>query len=289
MRSNWTRSTLLQELRRGKRTSSLRRAAIRRFGSWARALQAAGISASRRPYRAWTPDNIVRRLLQLKRENQSLVGVDVRRTDEAFYKAAQRTFRRPWRKILQQFGLADLQRRRSVTFRWERAPKTAAFRRIESGHASLSDFRIEKKDRARWTACAGSTPWMTLMARPGRLRLALLAPVKRRDTRRAVQLRVLAALQEMIHRWIPRGARSSGRSSIREGRFTFTNASAGLKLQYDTGKERGLRREFLGCASAWVSLVFETMRTADHLGTADLTQVVDLGKKMVRRRTFRQN
>jgi len=117
----WSKKTILDEIKRyhdqgadlsWRHVSTtldppLAAAAIRtqRFGSWANALQAAGIAYDEvRRHRSWTPELVLKELKQLYQAGESLRVSDVAKTRPALVAAARRRFE-SWYDAVDEAGI----------------------------------------------------------------------------------------------------------------------------------------------------------------------------------------
>lgn len=123
----WTRARLIRELRMSaingtilakeiprSRYNSMRALAASRFGSWRKALKAAGLRALH-PMQ-WTKEEVLRQIRRRARIGLGLSQTETIRTDRALVSAAWRVFRRPWSVVIQNMDHRRNQKRPNTSF-----------------------------------------------------------------------------------------------------------------------------------------------------------------------------
>lgn len=125
MRQSWTKEKVRDAIlglhrKTGKANSNfvqvnhpiLYQAALRHFGSWPKAVEAAGLEYSvvrvNKPFRRWSKKAIVAELKHRQREGLALNQRAVSQDDDSFYRAARRHFGLGgWDKALRMIGLSS--------------------------------------------------------------------------------------------------------------------------------------------------------------------------------------
>ena len=138
-----------------KRRDELGKAAFaslqpRLFGSWDRALHAAGLDADEvNRYRKWTRDTVVSELKARSREAEAMNSGAVQRDDPGLHAAAVRHFA-GYDQALRAAKLdPDKVRRRRV---WDRADVTAGLKAAKRSGRHLSDSAVRREDPALYGA-----------------------------------------------------------------------------------------------------------------------------------------
>lgn len=98
--------SIRESARRGIRPpDALVQAASAVFGSWRRALRAAGLRPRRRAPVAWTRRRVVSRILRRARTGESVSASEVHDHDAALWRAARRLFQKPWGELVRELGV----------------------------------------------------------------------------------------------------------------------------------------------------------------------------------------
>ena len=110
----WDKELLKQELRRWHRTGKTRLPGISRvalqlaandwFGSWWKALEAAGVRPRSRPPVRWTRAEVLKRLRRRCREGKSMSWRAVLNDEKRLYRATRRFLGKPWTEVMRDMG-----------------------------------------------------------------------------------------------------------------------------------------------------------------------------------------
>ncbi len=131
--SAWGAARVLRMIRSGARGgadlsrtgagNSLVLAASRRFGSWARAVAAAGVKYARfRRYRRWDPERVLAEIRALAGRGRRVSRRFVKREHPALFAAAEERFGSNWARTLQAAGLDPMAHREPRScWTWDRA------------------------------------------------------------------------------------------------------------------------------------------------------------------------
>jgi hypothetical protein len=163
-RPRWTRQLIIAQIkqarRRGddlhwsavtKRNDELSRAAFaslqrRLFGTWVRALHAAGLDADEVSlYRTWDRNTVLFELRERRSNGDALNSADVQREEPALHAAIIRHFQSHDR-ALRAAGMdpADVRQRR----RWDRSAVVRALRSFARREGALTDTMLRRNDAA---------------------------------------------------------------------------------------------------------------------------------------------
>lgn len=159
LRQSWSKrviTTTIQELHKaGERLNSnhaqtkrqaLYGAAIKYFGSWGKAVKAAGFDYAKIrvvKHRSWSKEKILRAVRRRKRLHLSLNASIVEREDRGLYWAARRHFgRRGWRKVLRRIGVDP--RRIDPRRIWTKARFRKRIRELKRAGVPLYTYYLQK-------------------------------------------------------------------------------------------------------------------------------------------------